>query len=410
MKPNSLQRLLVLVGAFLGAAVMVAAVAAQESPPITVSSTSYTYTFGQQATFSIEASAPASITAVYLYLQPQGQGNVEVHPLEIPPAPALQASLERDLRQFPLPPFGQITWWWEIRDSAGNSLTTQPSSFQYSDNRFDWVSTPSGPLWVHMVADDPVIAHAALNLATATLDRLVNDLETTAPERVDIYLYPSVADLRAALEIAGREWVNGQARPELGVILLAVPYDSRALSTLERDLPHELTHLMVYQVTGAEGYTHVPDWLDEGLATTYEMRADPDLEIALNEARAEGELIPLSELCAPFPANRERAFLSYAQAANLVQFIRDRYGTAGIRALLDAYADGASCEGGISRALNTTPERLDLAWRARLMGLSGWLAWASDNTPFLLLWGLSLLLALPMVGRLRPRERRGEQE
>lgn len=410
MKPNGLRRLLVLAGLLVGAALVTAAAAAQEAPPITVASSSYTYTFGQQATFSIEASAPASITALYLYLQPQGQENLEVYPVEAPPAPAIEASLERDLRLFPLPPFGQVSWWWEIRDGAGNSLRTAPVSFQYSDNRFEWIPTSSGPIRVHLVADDPIIANAALNLASATLDRLVSDLNTTTPEQVDIYLYPSTADLRAALEMAGREWVSGQARPELGVVLLAVPYDSRALSTMERDLPHELTHLIVYQVTGAAGYPHVPDWLDEGLATTYEMRPDPDLEIALTEARAAGDLIQLTDLCAPFPANRERAFLSYAQAANLVQFIRDRYGTAGIRALLDAYADGASCEGGISRALNTTPERLDLAWRARLMGLSGWLAWASDNTPFLLLWGLSLLLTLPMVGRLRSRERRGESE
>jgi hypothetical protein len=117
-------------------------------------------------------------------------------------------------------------------------------------------------------------------------------------------------------------------------------------------------------------------------------------------------LIPLVDLCDPFPANPDVALLSYAQSASIVRYIRDRYGGSGIRALLTAYADGAGCEGGVIQALNTTPERLDLDWRANLVGLSGWTLWLSENTPWLLLWALSLILALPMAGAGILRRRR----
>lgn len=378
---------------------------AQEEPPIAVTATSIYYTFGQQATFDIEVSASAGVAALYLYLQEEGKARVEVAPVPFEPETSVRASLQRDLRLHPFPPFGKVTCWWEVRDGAGHRLTTEPSTFQYVDNRFEWQTVAAGSVWVHTVVDDPAYVQAALDIAQSSLLRITHELESPLQERVDIYVYPSLMDLRAALEMAGREWMGGQARPELGVALVAVPFDDEFTARMEQDIPHELTHLVVYQATGPEGYVHVPAWLNEGLATANQMRPDPSLDTLLEQARAEGRLLPLTDLCAPFPSDPQVALLSYAQSASLVRYIRDRYGSAGIRALLAAYADGAGCEGGIVRALDITPERLDLAWRAHLIGISGWTAWLSDNAGWLLLWALGLLVALPMIGTVGRRRR-----
>jgi len=378
-------------------------VCAQSAPPITVHNSSVHYAFGQQAVFSLEASAPAGVTSAYLYLQLQGEDRTEVRPVDLEPGPVVQVRLEWDLRLFPFPPFGQVSWWWEVRDGAGNSLRTEPTSFLYVDNRFEWVAASDGPVWVHAVVDDPVYIQAALDVARSALERIQQQLQAPPLERVDLYLYPSLQDLRAALEMAGREWAGGQARPELGVVLVAIPPGDGAIPQMERDIPHELTHLLIYHTVGPEGYRYVPAWLDEGLATANQWRPDPNMDAVLEAAHARGRLIPLMELCAPFPANREVAELSYAQSGSLVRYIQGRYGNTGIRALLAAYADGAGCEGGIIEALDITPQRLELAWRAHLMGLSGWMAWLSDNGPWLFLWGLSVLLAIPMVGGLGRR-------
>ena len=166
---------------------------------------------------------------------------------------------------------------------------------------------------------------------------------------------------------------------------------------MERDIPHELTHLIVYSVMGPEGYRHVPAWLDEGLATANELRPDPALEVALNQARAEGQLLPLTALCPPFPTDPEAALLAYAQSASLVRTVRDRYGNTGIRDLLAAYADGAGCEGGIERGLGITAHQFERLWHADLVGLSGWIVWLSENAAPLLLWVIGLVLALPMA-------------
>lgn len=375
---------------------------AQPTSPITFS-TAYDYTFGQQATFHIQATSSSPITAVHLHLKPEGTSYSETHPVPIEPATTVTSGLQRDLRTSPFPPFGPVAWWWEIRDEAGNVLTTEPDTFLYVDNRFEWRTLSADHVQLHTVVNDPLYTQSALDVTHTALEEIASTLQVSVPDRIHLYLYPSMADLRAALEMAGREWAGGQARPELGVVLVAIPPGDSALYQMERDIPHEITHLLVYEVVGSEGYRHVPAWLDEGLATANELRPDPTLEVMLQDAHAQGRLIPLSNLCDPFPPSREAALLSYAQSASLVRYVRDRYGNSGIRSLLAVYADGAGCESGIAHAFDLSIQQLELAWRADMMGLSEWLIWFSDNATWLLLWGLSLLLAIPMVGWHRRR-------
>lgn len=384
---------------------------AQESLPITVAD-AYSYTFGQQITFDVDVSSPTPVTALYLYLQTEGVAYGVPHPVPITPGTDVHTSLQRDLHQHPLPPFAHVQWWWEVRGDGGALLTTEPQSFQYVDNRFEWHTTSTEHLFLHTVVDDPVYVQAAVEIGETALARIAQALQTAPVSGIDVYVYPATADLRAALEMTGRDWAGGQARPELGTVLVAAPPDSSARTRMERDIPHELTHLLVYQVTGPEGYPYVPAWLNEGLATANELRPDPELEVVLESARAQGQLVPLSDLCPPFPNSRDTALLYYAQSGSIVRYVREQYGNSGIRALLTTYADGAGCESGVTRALDVTPQQLELAWRAHLVGLSSWMSWTVDNVPLLAVWGISLLLAVPMVGlgQRRRREKKKEEE
>ncbi|MBN1954674.1 MAG: hypothetical protein JW900_06440 [Anaerolineae bacterium] len=375
---------------------------AQGPAPIEVTEAGADYSFGQQAEFTVEATAEAGITALYLYLQLEGQERVEVLPLPFEPGPTVRVRYQRDLRFEPFPPFGLVTWWWEVRDGADQRLMTEPRTFQYLDDRFAWRVAEADHVRVYAAVDDPVYVQAALDIAETSLLRIAQMLGAQLVT-VDIYLYPSLSDLQSALELGGRDWVGGEARPDLGVVLVAIPPGDAAALQMERDIPHELTHMLLYQVVGAEGYAFLPAWLDEGLATMNETHPDPHLDLLLEQAQAEGQLIPTEDLCGAFSADPGVARLSYAQSGSLVRYIRDRYGGTGIRALLAAYADGASCEGGVVQGLGITLERLDLAWRADLRGLSGWASWLSDHSLWLMLWGMSLLLALPMVGGFRRR-------
>jgi hypothetical protein len=148
------------------------------------------------------------------------------------------------------------------------------------------------------------------------------------------------------------------------VVLVAVPAGQGALAQMKRDIPHELTHLLVYQATGA-GYARVPRWLDEGLASANEELAQPAYQLALEAALSSGQLVPLETLCAPFSADAGAAQLSYAQSQSIVQYIRNNY-PEGIHKLLGAYARGATCGGGVEQALGSTLSAFDRNWRATL--------------------------------------------
>jgi hypothetical protein len=396
--------LLLAVLLFPAPSAVIAGPAAFQETPITVQEASVTYTFGQQAVFSIQATASADITALYLYIQSAGNDRVEVTSVPVDPSPSVQATFTRDLRLFPFPPFGTVNWWWEVRDAAGYQLTTPQATFRYEDNRLNWFRRTAGPATVYSTVDDPQYMQAALDIAAVSLERISRSLNAPVPEKVDIYLYPSLADLQAALRMAGRAWMGGQARPELGVILVAVPHDGGYMAQMEQEIPHELTHLLVYRLAGPEGYRYIPAWLNEGLATANETRPDPNLDSLLERARNEGRLIPLRNLCPPFSTDPAEALLSYAESGSLVRYIRQQYGDSGIRALLQAYADGADCDGGVQRALHITLDQLERAWRADLSGMGKWMVWIADNASGLALWGMSVLLALPIALAGRPKK------
>jgi hypothetical protein len=164
---------------------------------------------------------------------------------------------------------------------------------------------------------------------------------------------------------------------------------------MKRDIPHELTHLLVYQATGA-GYARVPRWLDEGLASANEELAQPEYQLALEAAYRAGQLIPLETLCAPFSSDAGVAQLSYAQSQSVVQFIRNNYPD-GVRRLLGAYTGGATCGGGVEQALGITLSALEFQWRASLSPQGAWLTLANSVGAWALLAVIVSLALLPFA-------------
>jgi hypothetical protein len=175
---------------------------------------------------------------------------------------------------------------------------------------------------------------------------------------------------------------------------------------MKRDIPHELTHLLVFQATGA-GYARVPRWLDEGLASANEELAQPAYQLALESAFHEGRLISLETLCAPFSADAGEAQLAYAESLSVAQFIRNRY-PEGIRKLLGAYAGGATCSGGVEQALGHTLGALELMWRASLGPQGAWLTLAHSIGAWALLAVVVSLALVPLafVRRKKPAAKR----
>jgi hypothetical protein len=365
------------------------------------------YSFAQQITFHVTARSDADIrTAVVVFRARNGPESRNA--ATFTPGKTVDARYVQQLVGGVLPPFSTVTYWWELTDAAGHKLSTPPQSIEYLDNRFAWQDVAEGTLRVRYYAGDAANARSALDVARAALPRLNQELQAPLPPRVDIYLYASLDELQSALLLAGRDWQGGQARPDLGVVLVAIPPGQGALAQMKRDIPHELTHLLVYQATGA-GYTRVPRWLDEGLASANEELAQPAYQLALESALREGQLIPLETLCAPFSTDAGVAQLSYAESQSFIQFIRNNY-PGGIRKLLGAYTGGATCSGGVEQALGSTLDALEWKWRALLGPQSPWQALTGSVGAWVVLAIVVSLAFLPFAfARRKPLVRQGDK-
>ena len=369
-------------------------------PGIEVIHTTASYVFGEEMAFSLLATSDTAITECYLFFRAKNEDFTHTVALEFTSSPDLDVTHTHDLRTSPFSPFASVTYWWQVRDEAGHVLATDPQNLEYIDDRFEWKALSDNGITVHWTGDqaDPRFGQTALDIAIATLPRINVELQAPIPEDIHIYVYANQEQLQSAALLADRKWITGQAHPEMDVIVIAVTSQIGYGPQMMRDIPHEITHLLIYRKVSPEAYYYVPEWLDEGLAAANEALPNSVRATALAKAQASGNLIPLSDLCVPFPPDPQTTTLAYAQSASIVKFIRDRYGADGIRALLEAYAEGASCSTGVVQSLGPSLSGLEMTWEASIAPSAEWRIWLNRGGFFIGLLGLGLLLSIPMIG------------
>jgi hypothetical protein len=389
-----------------------------------------THSFGQHITFTIHVTSDAKVTQVHLFFRAAGNEQTEFVSVDFEQTSSesgheANASYMHDLRRSPLPPFATVTFWWNIEDATGRKIETEPTPHEYTDDRFEWEQLSDNGITTHWIKDqgDPALGQAALDVARISVEEINAELHAPVPESIKIYIYDTQPNLSAAMGLTRREWVVGQAHPELNVILVAIPFKDGYTSLIKHYIPHEITHLLIYQKVTPSGYKYVPEWLDEGLATANEQLPTPDHTLIIEEASVHGQLLSLESLCVPFPPDYQTAFLAYAQSGSVVKFIRKQYGADGIRRLFTAYANGASCTTGVQEALDINLNDLDAVWRTSLgiVEENSEQDLSEQNPPeqtpetpedsgstiveqagiWVGLWILSMLVAVPMIGGLR---------
>jgi hypothetical protein len=303
----------------------------------------------------------------------------------------------------PIKPFSLVQYWWQLDFNDGSTVTTDHAQLDYVDNRYQWQKISQAGVTVHWIEGDPAFGQAVLDRALLSVSALKRSLGLVAPSDLQAFIYPDLGSLQSSLQLGGASWIGGHAEPDLGVLLLAASPDDEGLLLLERSLPHELTHLLLYQRMQA-GYGNLPAWLNEGLATLQEGTPDSTSRLLLEQAASDGKLIPLTSLCAPFPDTGQSAQLAYAESAAVVQYIQDIYGTGAISALLDAYQEGTSCSGGVERTLRRSMQTLDAEWRrSAFPGLSPLSHFNSSAIPWLVLALPALAVALMAAAVARRR-------
>lgn len=336
-------------------------VIAQEEPDAT-----HTFTFAQQLEIALSIDPALAVDEAWLSLKflRGGQWESETYLQKVREG---RARYRRDLREEPLPPFTTVTYQWAYEDAEETRVEVEPVSFLYEDNRFDWQPLVAEDFVIHWFAGTDNLRATALETARAAQRQIAERLEIDEFEQVQVYIYPSAAELQLALRLVGRDWVGGEALPEVGVVLSTISSTDLAMTEIQREIPHELTHLLLFRTLGPQGYRSLPTWLNEGLALRMEQTPDAALVLALERASQEARLIPLPDLCAPFYAlGADQVVLAYAESRSVVAYLEQTYGWSGIRALTASYADGRDCSAGFEHALGMSLTDLERDWRVWL--------------------------------------------
>jgi len=355
------------------------------------------YTYGEEIVFRAIANTPTPVGGASLVIQLPGSTEPRTLAATITPLANQQSELTATFNPAgqELPVFSTLNFHFEITTPAGQVAVGPSGQFQYVDNRFDWQTLPGERAQVHWYRGEDSLAQAAGQAAARAPLRMTEILDLHLPEPVDIYVYADTETLQSVLAQSGHSWVAGRAEPEKGVILVALPPGPDQQILAEQRIPHELMHIALYLTLG-EDYYNVPAWLNEGLASTAELYPNPEYPLLVKTAYQDTGVLSFSTLCPRFPSDASTALLAYAQSTSFVRFILERYGKAGMQALVQAYASGQDCEQGTQVALGVPLSELEQIWRDETFGerLSDE-SQSSDFTPWLVV--ILATLAVPLV-------------
>lgn len=262
-----------------------------------------------------------------------------------------------DTRATLLIPGSQVTWSWDVRDSAGNEQRTDPQIAVYQDDRFDWKRVSDGNLtvWYHADEDE---ARQVLEAGRTALDAMGSLLKTTVPFPVKVFLYRTAAEMRPAI-VAG---------PSGSVVTLGeVLYSDTAMVSSDYSpreiVRHELTHVVIRQA--AKGPFGLPDWLDEGTAVFAQDQPLADERSALEDAIAANKVFSVRSLSsATVGARGANVNLFYGQSWSLVKFLVDTYGEDKFAELFATFKAGSRTSDALRAVYGFDEDGLENAWRA----------------------------------------------
>ena len=313
--------------------------------------------------FNLSARSDARITDVRLHFTVDRTSFARVTSeifVAVVPDATIGVNWTWDMRQTGgLPPGTAIEYWWTVTDAQGEKVTSDRVKVIFEDNRHTWQDLTEGKVTLYWYGSSPSAVQDIMSAAQQALTRLLKDTGAELKKPVKIYLYPSTADLQGAM-IFPQEWTGGVTFTGFGIIAIGLQLFDSAWN--KRAVAHELTHLVIEQVT-SNPYNDLPTWLDEGLAMYTEGPLESAFANQLRSAVLGDELISVPSLSSPFSAYADKATLAYAQSQSVVEFLINNYGQAKMSALLAAFHEGSSYDGALWKVYGFDMDGLNKVWR-----------------------------------------------
>jgi hypothetical protein len=339
---------------------------ARADSELTVLASSAEMVFPSSLNFSLSAGSDVNITDIRLHYTVDRMAHAQITSevyIEFMPATSVSEEWVWDMRKTGgLPPGSSVAYWWTVTDAGGNKVTTDLARIQIEDNRYDWRSLAEGKVTLYWYKGDDAFAGELMAVAQGALTRLAEDTGAELERPVKIYIYASSQDLRGSM-IFPQEWTGGVAFTEYGIIAIGISPGN--LDWGSRAIAHELTHLVIHQVT-FNPYIGLPTWLDEGLAMNSEGELEAGFIGVLHKATEEDNLLSVQSLSSPFSAYAEESSLGYAESYCLVAFLLDSYGQEKMFELLSTFRQGSGYDEALDRVYGFDMDGLDVRWRASL--------------------------------------------
>ncbi len=337
-----------------------------------VLSTSAEMDFPASLTFRISAESSADITDIrlsYMVKRIEYARVVSEVFIKFTPANSVSTKWVWDMRKTGgLPPGSSVDYWWKVTDADGNIVETAPARINIEDSRYDWHSLIEGEVTLYWYQGDDSFAGELMAATQKALTQLAANTGAELENTVSIYIYASAADLQGSM-IYPQEWTGGVAFTRYGIVAIGIAPNLSQLTWGKRVIAHELTHLVVHQVT-FNPYNDLPTWLDEGLAVMAEGELDASFAAALDKARAENTLISVRSLASPFSAYAGESLLAYAESREVVTYLITEYGREKMFELLSAFRQGSGYDEALSRVYGFDMDGLNAEWKASFGGVA----------------------------------------
>lgn len=330
---------------------------------IVIRDTSVEADFPARLRFSLSAGSDAVITDIRLRYTVDRESFARVTSeayLEFVPDSAVDVSWDWDMRRTGGLPAGSIVeYWWTIKDAGGNQMVTPPERVRFDDDRYDWQSLSEGDVTIYWYQGDQSFASDIMLTAQQALVRLTGDTGAYLKNPVRMYIYADAADLQGAM-IFPQEWTGGVTFTRYGTIAIGISPEN--LDWGRRAIAHELTHLVVHQMT-LNPYSGLPTWLEEGLAMYNEGELESNFAFLLQRAIDRDGLISVRSLASPFSTDADEARLSYAQSYSLVEFLVGTYGSDRMLELLNTFSRGSGYDDALEEVYGLDMDGLNELWQ-----------------------------------------------
>lgn len=170
-------------------------------------------------------------------------------------------------------------------------------------------------------------------------------------ERAKIYIYKDSGDY---IQSGQADWSHGAAVAKEKTIRTF----PQASGFFDTTLPHELGHIIFREFVGYR--SHLPLWMDEGVAMYQEKARRWGANQAVREAIGQGHFVSVPELTDVERVEKDFVPLFYAESASLVYYLITEFGRFKFVSLCKALKGGARFENALTATYSRFKDLKDL--------------------------------------------------